>query len=139
MPKQAHAHFKVTQWDQTPITDVGAGPEWARATVLKAFEGELNGTSRAELLMTGEPSGGAGYIAQERFSGRLSEREGTFDMQNGGAALPSGATAHQFGYVVPNSGTGGLAGLAGTVLYRHDEAGAVFTLTYTLAGDEADS
>ncbi len=127
---QAKANFKVTKWDQTEISDVGAGPEWARATVLKTFEGELVGESRAELLLAGAPEGGAGYIAQERFVGRLGDREGTFDLQHGGDALPDGTSPHQFGYVIPNSGTGGLKGLRGTVLFRHDEAGAVFTLDY---------
>jgi len=76
---QAKANFKVTKWDQTAISDVGAGPEWGRATVLKTFGGELEGESRAELLLAGAPEGGAGYIAQERFIGRLGDRTGTFD------------------------------------------------------------
>jgi hypothetical protein len=132
MGQIAKANFKVSKWDQVAIADVGSGPEWGRATVLKRFEGALVGESRAELLLAGAPEGGAGYIAQERFTGKLGDREGTFDMQHGGAALPDGSTLHQFGYVVPNSGTGGLAGLSGTVLFRHDDDGAVFTLTYEL-------
>ncbi|MCC7358093.1 MAG: DUF3224 domain-containing protein [Anaerolineales bacterium] len=134
MSQQAQAKYTVTHWEQTTIEAAGGGPAWARAVVLKSFDGELKGTSRAELLMAGEPATGAGYIAQERFVGRLGDRVGAFDMQPGGAALPGGVTRYQFGYVVPHSGTGGFAGLAGTVLFRHDEAGAVFTLLYTLAG-----
>ncbi len=137
MKKQVKASFKVTKWDQVAIVDVGAGPEWSRATVLKVFEGELLGESQAELLMAGTPASGAGYIAQERFVGRLGDRAGSFDMQHGGTALANGETPFQFGYVVPNSGTGALKGLTGTVLYRHDEAGAVVTLNYEFDGDDA--
>ena len=75
-------------------------------------------------------TGGAGYIAQERFVGRIGDRAGTFDLQHGGAAWPDGTTSHQFGYVVPHSGTGQLKGLNGTLVFRHDDAGAVFTLEY---------
>jgi len=52
--------------------------------------------------------------------------------EHGGGALLDGSTPHQFGYVIPNSGTGGLKGLAGTVLYRHDEAGAGLHWTMSL-------
>jgi hypothetical protein len=125
---QAKAEFKVTKWDQTEFSDVGDGPAWARATVLKTFTGGLEGESRAELLLAGKPEEGAGYIAQERFVGRLGDRAGSFDLQHGGAAWPDGTTSHQFGYVVPHSGMGELKGLNGTLVFRHDEAGAVFTL-----------
>ncbi len=135
MKKQVKANFKVMKWDQVAIADVGAGPEWGRATVLKVFEGELTGESRAELLLAVAPDGGAGYIAQERFVGRLGDRAGTFDLQHGGTALANGETPFQFGYVVPNSGTGALAGLSGTVLFRHDEARAVVTLDYEFEGE----
>jgi len=95
---QAKANFKVTKWDQTAISDVGAGPEWGRATVLKTFGGELEGESRAELLLAGAPEGGAGYIAQERFIGRLGDRTGTFDTGAGGpstAAARCSTAAHR--------------------------------------------
>ena len=137
MKNQATANFKVTQWDQVAIADVGAGPEWGRATVLKVFEGDLAGESRAELLMAGTPASGAEYIAQERFVGRLGDRAGTFDLQHGGTALANGETPFQFGYMWPNSGTGGPEGLTGTVLYGHDIAGAVVTLAYEFEGEDA--
>jgi len=112
------ATFKVTGWDQVAYDEQAAGPRLARATVRKAFEGELAGTSTAELLMCqADPASlaaGAGYVASERFVGRLRERTGSFVMQHWGVRGDGGAP-RTAGHVVPGSGTGGLAGLTGTV------------------------
>jgi hypothetical protein len=112
------AEFKVTGWDQAPHDEQVAGPRLARATVRKAFEGELKGTSTAELLMCqADPANlaaGAGYVASERFVGRLRDRTGSFVMQHWGLSGNGGAP-RTAGHVVPGSGTDGLAGLTGTV------------------------
>jgi hypothetical protein len=93
--------------------------------VRKTFRGGLEGESVAELLMCqADPSdlaAGAGYVASERFEGRVDGRAGSFVMQHGG--LSGEGTPRTFGHIVPGSGTGDLAGLRGAVEIAVDADG----------------
>ena len=85
-----------------------------RLALDKQFRGDLEGTSKGEMLTAGtEVKDSAGYVAIERVSGRLNGRSGTFILQHSGAmnrGRPSLSVT-----VVPDSGTGDLAGLAGSM------------------------
>jgi hypothetical protein len=121
---RATGPLEITAWDAQPAYDAPAeGPPLARITVRKHFTGPLEGESVAELLVCAE----AGYVANERVSGRLDGRTGTFVLQHGGTDAGDGAP-FQFGNVVPGSGTGELAGLGGTVHMDHEG----YTLDYEL-------
>src|SRR3712207_1619050 len=128
MAERADATFEVTGWQEAVYDAPDEGSKLLRATVLKTFQGEVEGTSTAELLMvrTGD-EGGEGNIATERITGRVGERTGSFVVQHGGVFSRQ---LHQFGYIVKDSGTGALRGIVGTCLYAHDETGARFTLDY---------
>jgi hypothetical protein len=134
MSTRAIASFDVTAWDDAPYDEPADGPRLARATVRKAFRGDLEGESTAELLLCqSDPSGGAagaGYVASERVVGRLGGRSGTFVLQHGGLS-GGGEAPRTFGHVVPGSGTGGLAGLRGTAEISRDADGKhTLTLEY---------
>lgn len=101
------AAFEITGWDQDEY-DAGS-PPLNRATVRKRYSGALAGESVAELLTCGELA----YMANERVTARLDGREGTFVLQHG--AWDGG----QWGFVVPGSGTGALAGLRGDARMDH--------------------
>ena len=85
-----------------------------RLTIDKQFHGDLDGTSKGEMLTAGtELKDSAGYVAIERVSGRLQGRSGTFILQHTGTmnrGQPSLSVS-----VVPDSGTGELRGLSGTM------------------------
>ncbi|GAA0807009.1 DUF3224 domain-containing protein [Spirilliplanes yamanashiensis] len=129
------AAFQITRWDQTPADNPAdgpvAGPALARAQVDKTYTGDLAGTSVAHLVMAGEIA----YSAVERVTGRLGGRTGTFVLAHG-AVTGSGPADFSPGVVVPGTGTGELAGLTGTVEFRHDDAGARVVLRYELAPSE---
>jgi hypothetical protein len=116
------ADFAVTDWQQTDEGDR------ARAHVSKTFTGALEGTSLAELIMAGGETG-RGYIAHEVFTGTLDGRRGTIVFQHGG--IDDGVAPFSYGYVVPGTGTDGLAGLKGEITFAHDEAGARVRLVLT--------
>ena len=130
-PPPLTASFDIAGWDETPTAEPADGPRHARATVRKTFQGDLDGESVAELLMCQEdpadPSAGAGYVASEVVTGTLAGRKGTFVVQHGGV-VGGGDAPRSFGNVVPGSGTGALAGLAGTVTYMADADGHRVTL-----------
>jgi hypothetical protein len=92
----------------------GTEPDWqlSRMSVDKQISGDLVGHSKGAMLsaMTAT-KGSAGYVAIERVSGALHGKRGTFVLQHTGLmnrGVPSLAIA-----VVPDSGTGELAGLEG--------------------------
>jgi hypothetical protein len=63
--------FEITKWDQSSDDEAGQ-ITLGRATVGKNFsDGELVGTSAAELLMVGTEAGPAAYTAVERFTGTV--------------------------------------------------------------------
>lgn len=132
MTTHATATFEVTSWEDQVYDDPSEGPKLGRATVGKTLRGDVEATSTAELLTCQAADGSAGYVASERVTGRIGDRAGTFVVQHGGTAV-AGTPDHNFGHVVPGSGTGQLTGLRGTCEYRHDETGATFTLDYRFA------
>lgn len=119
------AEFQVTAWEEGALDPESQS---ARATVRKTFNGAIEGTSVAELLMAGA-EGGRGYLASELFTGTILGRKGTIIFQHGG--LDDGVAPYTFGNIVPNTGTAELAGLQGTITFRHDESGATVTITTT--------
>ena len=125
------AAFTITRWEQVPFDEPADGPVLARAEVDKTYTGDLDGTSVAQLVMAGETS----YSAVERVTGRLGGRTGTFVLAHG-ATTGVGSAEFSPGLVVPGSGTGELAGLTGTVEFRHDEGGARILLRYDVGASE---
>ena len=84
-----------------------------RMTIDKELHGDLEGTSKGQMLaaMTSIPNS-AGYVAIERVTGSLHGRSGTFALMHTGTM--NRGTAGLDILVVPDSGTGALAGLTGT-------------------------
>jgi len=80
----------------------------------KRYHGDLDATGKGRMLtgMT-EVKGSAAYVAIERVSGKLKGAEGTFLLCHQGF-MTRGTPALDI-RVVPDSGTGGLAGIEGTM------------------------
>lgn len=96
------------------FADGQADPSLGRMSIDKRFEGDLDATSRGEMLsaMSGI-QGSAGYVAIERVSGTLHGRRGAFTLQHSGTMTRGepGLTIT----VVPDSGTDELTGVSGTM------------------------
>jgi hypothetical protein len=86
----------------------------SRFSLDKQFRGDLEGTSKGEMLAAGTPvKGSAGYVAVERVTGTLHGRRGSFMLQHTGT-MANGAQQLTIS-VVPDSGTGELVGLSGSM------------------------
>ena len=108
------------------------GAAVARMTFDKRLTGELEGDSTGEMLSYGSPaSGNAGYVVIERVTGALKGRSGAFALQHSGV-LEGGKPSATI-RVVPGSGTGDLAGIAGAMTID-PTAGHTYVLRYTLPG-----
>jgi hypothetical protein len=104
-----HVKLSPQSSDEQP-----GGSSLARLTIDKRFEGDLEGTSKGEMLSAGTPvTGSAGYVAIERVTGTLRGRSGTFVLQHDATMIRG--TPQLNIIVVPDSGTGELVGLTGTM------------------------
>jgi len=109
--QRASGTFDVKVAPQPPEDAVG-DPTVGRLSIVKQFHGDLEASSRGQMLAVGTGvTGSAGYVAMERVSGALQGKSGTFALQHSGT-MARGAAALSV-TVVPDSGTGQLAGLAG--------------------------
>jgi hypothetical protein len=127
---EAHGTFEVTLTPQPvdPLRGEG-GP--GRMLIDKTFAGDLVAVSRGEMLaIRSDKPGSAGYVAMEMVRGTLHGREGRFGLQHSGSM--SGGSATLQISVVPDSGTGELFGLQGTMSIDLSQSQHRWTMLYTL-------
>ncbi|MGB7202331.1 MAG: DUF3224 domain-containing protein [Pyrinomonadaceae bacterium] len=87
-------------------------PLIGRLSLEKQLSGDLVGTSKGQMLgVQTEVKDSAGYVAMERFTGALGGKKGSFALQHLGTM--QGGKFDLNVIVVPDSGTGELAGLTG--------------------------
>ena len=112
MTHHARGSFDVKVVPQPP--DDAAGGPFQRLFLDKQFHGDLDATSKGQMLAGGTAVEGSGaYVALELVSGTLAGRRGSFILQHNGTMqknVPSLVVR-----VVPDSGTDQLAGLSGTM------------------------
>jgi hypothetical protein len=107
------------------FADDGEGAARGRMSIDKRYQGDLDARSKGEMLtaMT-DTKGSAGYVAIEKVAGTLGGRAGTFALQHH-ATMTRGEPDLRI-IVVPDSGTGALAGLTGTMKIVIAEGGKHF-------------
>jgi hypothetical protein len=95
--------------------DEGAEAVVGRMTIDKQFQGDLEGTSKGQMLMASSESvqGSAGYVAIEKVTGELNGRRGTFYLQHN-ATMNRGVGELNI-IVIPDTGNDQLTGLRGTM------------------------
>lgn len=130
MTTHASGTFEVKLTPQ-PLADSAADQSLGRLAIDKQFHGDLEATSRGEMLSAGTGvEGSAGYVAIERVSGTLHGRSGSFVLQHNGT-MNRGAPQLTI-TVVPDSGAGELAGLAGTMSIAIADGQHSYDFEYTL-------
>jgi Protein of unknown function (DUF3224) len=124
MSQRASGMFdvKLTPQETAPV---------GRMTLDKQFHGDLQATSRGEMLaFRSSVQGSAGYVAMEQVSGTLEGRKGTFVLQHSGT-MDRGKPGLTI-TVVPDSGTDQLVGLTGTMDIKIDGGVHSYEFTYAL-------
>lgn len=110
-------------------------PEPGRLMLDKVFRGDLEATSRGQMLaIRTATEGSAGYVAMERVNGALAGREGSFALQHSGTmdrGRPSLSVT-----VVPDSGTGDLIGLSGRMDIIIEGGKHFYSFDYSFAPTE---
>jgi hypothetical protein len=126
----ARGTFEVTL---QPLAFEGADAQWklGRMSIDKQITGDLVASTKGQMIsaMT-DTKGSAGYVAIERVTGSLKGRSGTFVLQHSGTmnrGTPSLSVT-----VVPDSGTGELAGLEGEFRIILEGGKHAYEFTYRL-------
>lgn len=133
MTRHARGTFEV-QLTPQPLTDAEAAPGLGRLAIAKVFVGDLAGSSWGEMLSARTAvEGSAGYVAIEHVSGALHDRQGSFVLQHTGV-MARGVQQLTI-TVVPDSGAGELAGLAGTMSLQLADGVHAYDLAYTFPDD----
>jgi predicted flavoprotein YhiN len=116
-----------------PPYDMAEGATLGRTTITKMFRGDLEGTSVVEMLSAmSDVQGSAGYVAIERVTGALHGLSGSFVLQHSGIMSRHGIPTLTVS-VVPDSGTGALKGIAGTMTIKIADGKHSYVFDYTLS------
>jgi hypothetical protein len=112
MTNRAVTPFTIDTWEES-VYDERPGARLSQTRIGKTFTGDFRGTSEAQTIMCGAPvEGSAAYVGFERFLGSLHGRAGSFVLHH--TAGGSGGARSGSWTIVPDTGTGELAGISGS-------------------------
>lgn len=111
--------------------DKAEGSTLGRYSLDKQYHGDLDASAKGEMLTAGSDVKGSGaYVAMERVTGTLNGRKGSFALVHRGTM---GHGSMQLSVtVVPDSGTGQLTGLTGTLNIVIADGKHSYDLDYTI-------
>lgn len=126
MTHHAHGTFTVKMEPKTSAPAEG----FTVFTMDKQLHGDLNGSSKGEMISAGDYKlGAAGYVAIEQFTGNLDGKSGSFALAQL-ATMNAGSHSLQV-VVVPGSGTGQLQGITGTLTIKIENGQHFYELDYS--------
>jgi hypothetical protein len=132
VPVSLHAIGEFTvQVTPDGENDKAEGSTLGRMLLTKQLHGDLEGTSKGQMLTAGTDVKGSGaYVAIERITGTLHGRSGSFVLQHNGVMSAAGFLLDIT--IVPDSGTGQLTGMAGKMKITVAGGKHSYDLEYTL-------
>lgn len=129
MNSRATGRFEITSWDEDEYDPAAQSTRLARATVSQTFSGDVEGEGSVIYLMAYASESWAQFVGQQRISGTIDGRTGTFVLHLSGTY--DGEKAEAEWSVVPGSATEELSGLRGTGSFSAPLGGtATFELDY---------
>lgn len=130
MTQTASGTFSVETRPE-PDSDLLDGVRLGRVQLAKRFHGDLEGEARGQMLTAlTAVEGSAAYVAIERVCGSLHGRQGSFVLQHRGT-MDHGRPSLSI-RIVPDSGTGELAGITGSFELEIIKGEHHYTLHYRL-------
>jgi len=128
--------FEVTLTPEAQGPAPEGGQPTTRMGIAKIFHGDLAGTATGTMLSGGTPAPGhaAAYVAIDQFCGTLAGRPGGFMLVHRGTMAKDG-TSELVIIIAPDSGSGALAGITGTLAITVMDGRHSYDLVYHLPGD----
>ena len=130
--KHATGSFEVTITPEAQGPAPDGGVPTSRMALHKTFSGALVGEAHGTMLAAGTPAAGqaASYVAIDQVSGTLDGRRGGFVLVHRGTMTKTGGRDLSV-IVAPDSGTGALEGIAGTLAIEVKDGKHLYDLAYT--------
>ena len=126
-----HGEFDVKTLPQR-LEDDARFSAVARLLLDKRFHGPLDAESRGQMLAVGGQAGWGVYVAIEKVEGTLDGRAGSFVLYHNGTMTPADGQTLSV-RVAPQSGTGGLEGIAGEMAIDIVDGKHFYRFDYSLA------
>ena len=127
----ATGDFEVRLLPIDAYAEAKDGIDLGRMSIDKTFSGDLEATSKGEMLSARTAvQGSAGYVAIEQVDGVLAGKKGTFVLQHFG--VMNGGNNRLILEVVPDSGTGELEGLSGQMEIKIEAGNHFYEFAYDL-------
>lgn len=115
------AAFEITGWDEQPFDEAVGVAKLTKASVVKDYSGDVEGTSATVWLMAYDPDKSAVFVGLERIKGTIGGRRGSLVLQHVGTFAEGTAKAT----LTVVSGTDELKGATGTGELVADPAGRI--------------
>lgn len=129
----AKGTFEVKVTPLPPEENIGDATI-GRLSLDKQFSGDIVGTAKGQMLGIGtDIKESAGYVAAERVHATVNGKKGSFALQHSGT-MQAGKFDLTIS-IVPDSGTGELKGIAGTMKIVIDSGKHSYELSYTLPAE----
>jgi len=135
--QKAQGTFEFTRWEESSYSEPDGGLKLTEARVSNDFQGDIVGSSDLVYVMSYLTEETGTFVGYEQVTGRLSDRDGTFVLRHEGTFADGSVRAAL--NVVPGSGTGALAGLAGEGEYVaiHGQKQSPYSLRWQIGGPTA--
>jgi hypothetical protein len=130
--RHATGSFEVTITPEAQAPAPEGGVPTSRMALHKVFSGVFEGEARGTMIAAGIPAPGqaASYVAIDQVSGTLDGRRGGFVLVHRGTMSKAGADLSVI--VAPDSGTGALEGITGTLGIEIKDGKHLYDLAYSL-------
>ena len=133
--QNAKGTFEVTMTPEHQGAAPQGGVPTMRMKLSKTFSGDLVGTAEGTMLACGAlaPGSAAAYVAIDQVTGTLAGKAGGFVLVHRGTMDKKG-TGDLSVIISPDSGTGALEGISGSLTIERKDGQHFYDLAYSLPG-----
>ena len=133
--QHATGTFEVKISPEAQAEPPAGGVVTGRMGLNKTFSGGMTGTAVGTMLTAGAPGGAMTYVAIDQFEGAVDGRKGGFVLAHRGTMTKAGGSALNIA-ISPDSGTGALTGIEGTLAIEITAGVHRYDLAYTLPAQD---
>lgn len=121
MTMQLSGIFQITGWDETAYIENDDGSKQTNAKITQNYQGDIEGKSELQYLMSYTSNGSAIFIGLETIFCSINGKSGDFVIQHNGK-FEAGVASSNFS-IVPDSGRNELVGITGSGSFKSGENG----------------
>ena len=121
MTTRLNGLFQITGWDETAYSENDDGSKQTNAKITQNYQGDIEGTSELQYLMSYTSNGSAVFVGIETIFCSIDGKSGGFVIQHNGK-FEAGVASSNFS-IVPDSGKDAFVGITGTGSFTSGENG----------------